>query len=164
MAGVKAHLERQGYEVEAESEVAVTAGLIREVIAVDLGPKSLAVVDRQREGIVAVQAQGKKIKNKIGVAPKIARAKSKDMLSPGSFDRSAVSLSNLKIYFNLLLTFFIFKYGKCFANDYMRVYLTVLSAVDCIMMCRVIHQTTFQPQVDGARSLASSLVKGFYCR
>ena len=46
---------------------------------------------------------------------------------------------------------------ECFAND-MRVYLTVLCAVDWIMMCRVIHLPTFQPPVDGARSLASSPV------
>ena len=77
MAGVKAHLERQGYEVEAESEVAVTAGLIREAIAVDPCPRSLAVVDRRREGAAAVQALGKNWINKVGVAPKIGRAKAK---------------------------------------------------------------------------------------
>ena len=46
----------------------------------------------------------------------------------------------------------------------MRVYLTVLFAVDWMMMCRVIHLPTFQPPVDGARPLASSPVKGFYRR
>ena len=50
---------------------------------------------------------------------------------------------------------------KCFPNDY-GAYLTVLLAVDWIMTCRVIHLPTFQPPVDGARSLASSPVKGFY--
>ena len=47
---------------------------------------------------------------------------------------------------------------------YDMIYLTVLSAVDWIMMCRVIHLPTFQPPVDGARSLASSPVKDFYRR
>ena len=46
----------------------------------------------------------------------------------------------------------------------MRVYLTVLFAADWIMMRWVIHLPTFQPPVDGARSLASSPVRGFYRR
>ena len=103
MAGVKAHLERQGYEVEAESKVAVTAGLIREAIAVDPCPKSLAVVDRRREGIAAVQAQGKKIINNIGVAPRIARAKSEDVLSTKSQMNKILWLYTLKILLNLLV-------------------------------------------------------------
>ena len=45
-----------------------------------------------------------------------------------------------------------------------RVYLTVLFTVDWIMMCLVIYLPTFQPPVDGARSLASSPVKDFYRR
>ena len=44
----------------------------------------------------------------------------------------------------------------------MRVYLTVLFTVDWIMICLLVHLPTFQPPVDGARSLASSPVKGFY--
>lgn len=36
--------------------------------------------------------------------------------------------------------------------------------INKIMMCLVIHLPTFQPPVDGARSLASSPVKDFYRR
>ena len=84
MAGVKAPLEIQGCEVKVESEAVIAAGLIRGATAVDPCPKSLAVVDRRREEIAAVQAQGKKLINKIGVSRKIAgtSARSKDLFSP----------------------------------------------------------------------------------
>ena len=46
----------------------------------------------------------------------------------------------------------------------MSFYLTVRLAADLIILCWVIHPPTFQPPADGARSLVSSPVKGFYRR
>ncbi len=53
---------------------------------------------------------------------------------------------------------------KCFANDYARLFHSpVCSRLDNDVS-GVIHLPTFQPPVGGARSLASSPVKGFYRR
>ena len=51
---------------------------------------------------------------------------------------------------------------KCFANDYLHVYFTVLLTVD-LMRCPVIHLPTFQPPVDGARwRILSNFGHSFY--
>ena len=48
---------------------------------------------------------------------------------------------------------------KCFANDYARSFDS--SSLELIMVCPFIHLPTFQPPIDGAKSLALSPAKVF---